>query len=111
MRTYLLDAYRKKKSQEIEREKERILKKLIPALRELSMKVSFKEVYVFGSLLEKRFSLDSDIDLGFMGLKDKEFFSAMTFLSDYIGRDVEIIQIERHRLGKRVLREGRRIFP
>jgi len=39
-------------------------------------------------------------------LDDKYFFNAMSFISAYMGRDVDIIQQEQHRLSDVIRKEG-----
>lgn len=105
-KTALLDVYRKTKKQKAEIIRNEMLKKIHGALFELSKKIYFKNVYVFGSILKPYFSDESDIDIAFEGLKDKDFFKAMAFLSDYIGRDVDVVQLEEHRLRDKIIKEG-----
>ncbi|GFP39274.1 hypothetical protein HKBW3S47_00973 [Candidatus Hakubella thermalkaliphila] len=46
------------------------------------------------------------MDIGFVGLRDEDFFKAMSFISREIGVEVDVIQLEGHRLEARVKREG-----
>jgi uncharacterized protein len=41
---------------------------------------------------------DSDVDIAFYKLKDEDFFKAISFLSRRLARDVDVIQLEGHRL-------------
>lgn len=107
MMTKLLDKYLK----EIERKKEQkrlgLLKKTQETLNTLSNNISFKEAYIFGSILKKKkFYYDSDIDIAISGLKDKDFFYFMSRAADLLGRDVDIVQLEKHRLKDKIIQEG-----
>src|SRR4030067_651857 len=83
------------------------IKRLFDILHNLSKSVFFNEAYVFGSVVKPhRFSKLSDIDIGFIGLKDEDFFKTMSFISSQIGVEVDIIQLEGHRLADKVMREG-----
>lgn len=105
-KTALLDEYRKAKKQKAEILRSEMIKRIQCALSELSKKIYFKKVYVFGSILKPYFSDESDIDVAFEGLKNEDFFKAMAFLSDYLERDVDVIQLEGHRLGDKIIKEG-----
>ncbi len=51
-----------------------LIKKLFNTLDTLSREIPFKEAYLFGSIGKPyRFSKDSDVDIGFLGLKDEHF--------------------------------------
>lgn len=106
MQTILLDEYKKRKKQKNEVLRNEIINKTIDALSELSKCVYFKDAYIFGSILKSYFSEDSDIDIAFEELKDKDFFKAMTFLSRHLGRDADVIQLEGHRLRDKIIKEG-----
>ena len=86
-----------------------MLAKVRTAVSELSNTICFKEAYVFGSVLRPSFSDDSDIDIAFVGLKDVDFFKAMAFLSDRLERNVEVVQLEGHRISGQIIKEGTKI--
>ena len=76
-------------------------------LDDLSGEVDFKEAYLFGSITKPfRFSEKSDIDIGFLGLSDRDFFKAMSIISKKTGFDVDLVQLEGHRLKEKIVREG-----
>jgi len=107
----LLDSYRKKKKLHCEVLRKDIILKIQEAVSELAKTVYFKDAYIFGSVLTPYFSEDSDIDIAFTGLKDNDFFKAMRLLSEYTGRDIDIIQLESHRLKDKIIGEGVKIKP
>ena len=105
--TELLDSYLKKVEKAKEYRRLKLLRKVKKALGELSKAVYFKEAYIFGSILSPgRFYNDSDIDIAVKGLKNKDFFLFMAFLSDALGKDVDILQLEKHRLKDKIIKEG-----
>ena len=64
-----------------------------------------KDAYVFGSILKNgRFHARSDIDVAVEGLSNADYFRFWAELSDRLGRDVNVVQVEKHRLGERVLK-------
>ena len=107
--TALLDAVIERKKKEREKIRLQLLKKLINTLDKLGREIPFEEAYIFGSVVKPfRFAEGSDIDIGFIGLKDNYFFKAMSFISDEMGMDVDVIQMECHRLADKIRREGLR---
>ena len=104
----LVERAREKKKQDQELQRVRLLAAATRALDKLALKISFDQAYIFGSA-SKPFAFNelSDLDIGFFGLKDRDFFEAMAFLSRETGLDnVDIVQLEEHRLADKILREG-----
>ncbi|MEJ5361034.1 MAG: hypothetical protein WBK20_15370 [Spirochaetota bacterium] len=105
--TYILDSVLQRKKEQRELLRKDVLCKLFSILEELSHSISFDEVYIFGSITkEYSFSEGSDIDIAFLGLSDEDFFKAMSFISSRIGYDVDIVQLENHRLKTIIMSEG-----
>jgi predicted nucleotidyltransferase len=105
--TELLDKYLKQIEEKKEKQRIEFLKKAIAALNTVSLELHFKEAYIFGSILKKKkFYDDSDVDIAVVGLKDKYFFSLISRLADLLGRDVDVIQLEKHRLKDKIISEG-----
>ncbi len=103
----LLNKYLKKIEQEKEKKRLELLQKAKEALNKLSDEISFEKAYIFGSILKnKKFYYDSDIDIAVCGLEDKDFFYFMSRASDILGRDVDIVQIETHRLKDKIIKGG-----
>jgi len=105
--TVLIDKAINRKRNEDEARRLQCIARLFDILRNLSKCVFFNEAYIFGSVVKPHgFSELSDIDIGFIGLKDEDFFKAMSFISSQIGLEVDVIQLEGHRLADKVMREG-----
>ena len=105
--TALIDRTIKRKSKEMEERRLQLIERLFDILNTLSKMVSFDEAYLFGSVIKPhRFSELSDVDIGFIGLKDEDFFKTISFISNETGCEVDVIQLEGHRLADKVKREG-----
>lgn len=105
--TYLLDEVIERERDDCEKLRFYLIEKLFDILRKLQLEISFKEAYLFGSIAKPfKFSKYSDIDIGFIGLMDGDFFRAMSFISREIGRDVDVVQLEEHRLAKKIKKES-----
>ncbi len=103
----LLDEVIAKNRKRQEEYRRRVIEKILAAIDKLSEEIAFKEAYLFGSVTKPfRFSESSDIDIGFMGLDDRRFFKVMSYISDEAGRDVDIVQLEDHRLAAKIKRGG-----
>jgi len=98
--------------EETRQRREAVRKKMVTevfkALEELSARVRFNEAFLFGSLVRPyAFNDHSDIDLAFSHLSNDVFFFTIAFLSERLGRDVDVVQIEKaSRIRTRILKEG-----
>lgn len=105
--THILDkaiAKRKERAEQIRKER---LSLVLKALEELFKQIPFEEAYIFGSLAKPyRYHEGSDVDVGFLGLKDEDFFRAMAFLSRWLGTEVDVVQLEHHLLREIIFQEG-----
>jgi len=105
--TELLETHLKKIEREKEKKRIELLRKISDALNKLSEEITFREAYIFGSVLKPRkFYYDSDIDIAVSGLANKDFFLFMSRLADLLGRDIDVLQIEKHRLKDKIIKEG-----
>ncbi len=105
--TPLLDQALERERREREELRLRLIEKLFHVLDMLSLEVPFQEAYLFGSIVKPyRFSGYSDVDIGFVGLQNEHFFKTMSFISGEIGVDVDIIQLEGHRLAEKIKKGG-----
>lgn len=105
--THLVDKVIAESQERREQQRVEKLAVLLTALNQLSTRMPFQEAYIFGSLTKPyQFSVDSDIDIGFVGLRDEDFFRAMAFLSHELGTEVDILQLEGHRLRQKVIKGG-----
>jgi len=105
--TDLLDLILEQEKKEREELRLQLLEKLFNTLDKLHCEIPFEEAYLFGSIIKPyKFQKDSDVDIGFIGLKDEHFFKAMSFISREISRDVDVIQLEGYRLAEKIKRDG-----
>jgi len=106
---YLITEKRTKERKETQELRKKLLSVVEEALSELSKIIFFKDAYIFGSITRAElFSPDSDVDIAFYGLKDQDFFKAISFLSRRLARDVDVIQLEGHRLEEKIKSKGLR---
>ena len=103
----LLERRLEEKRREREELRYEVLERTFKALEILSERYYFKKAYIFGSLVNPgRFHEWSDVDVAFIGLKDEDFFRIMADLSELIGRDVDVVQMERCRFSDLIEKEG-----
>ncbi len=106
-KTTLLDQHLRKKQRENEEIRRQTLQRVLDMLPQLAAKYRFNRAYVFGSLTKRgRFRSYSDIDIAIEGLDNEDYFKVMADLSDRLGREVDVIQLEKHRLQKRIVESG-----
>lgn len=71
---------------------------------------SVARVYIFGSILKEGAFYDfSDIDIAVEGL-DKNYFRVCAEVEDIVGRNIEIVELEKCRFRESVERYGIRIL-
>jgi len=96
-----------KKAGENERLRRETLDRLLVSLKALSETERFETVYIFGSLtVPYRFADRSDIDLAFQDLDGDRLFYLTGKLSDLLGRDVNVVQLETVRFKDKILKTG-----
>lgn len=106
--THLVDQARQRKRAEREKTRLTYICQVAQALDALTQLVPFKEAYIFGSLTKAgsfRPGL-SDIDIAIAGLRDEDFFKAASFLSRELGVEVDLVQLEGHRLEPEIRKGG-----
>jgi len=105
--TPLLDKVLEREKREREGLRLQLIKKLFDIFGRLRREVPFEDAYLFGSIIKPyKFMEGSDVDIGFTGLGDEYFFKAMSFISREISRDVDVVQLEGHRLAEKIKRDG-----
>ena len=106
--THILDSARAKRKGEREQLRIELLDAAMQALDKLYQLIRFDQAYVFGSVSRQQgFDELSDLDIAFEGLRDEDFFTAMSFLSREVGMDeVDVVQLEGHRLASTIVKEG-----
>ncbi len=107
--TYLFDKVSGQKKLQRERDRVAMVKRIYRALIDMSDIISFKDALLFGTIIKPfRFFKESDVDIGFYGLRDDDYFKAMAYLSNCLNREVDIIQLEGHKLCDKIAKEGMR---
>jgi len=105
--TPVLDIALERKKREREELRLQLIKNLFDIFGKLRQDVPFEDVYLFGSIVRPyKFTEGSDVDIGCTGLRDEYFFKVMSFISREAGVDVDIIQMEGHRLAEKIKKDG-----
>ena len=106
-KTTLLDRRWREMRQENEKLRQQTLQRVLELLPRLAKRYGFHRAYIFGSVTKKGlFRKNSDIDLAIEGLGDEKYFTFLAEVSDKFNRDVDVIQIEKHRLKNRIIESG-----
>jgi len=102
----LKKAYQKK-DEEREELRKKVLQDVFRVLKDLSKDTSFDEAYIFGSVAEEtKFSEHSDVDIAFQGLDRDKLFQVVGFISNGLGRDVNIVHLEDTHFRGKIMRKG-----
>jgi hypothetical protein len=106
--TELVDKARQREREEREKLRLAYIQRVVQALDALSDFAPFEEAYIFGSLVRAGSFRPgiSDIDIAIVGLRDEDFFRAASFLSKELGLEIDLVQLESHRLEHEIREEG-----
>lgn len=99
----------KKKLEEKRRQRERLRIETLTRLKEDLQKspIPFDAAYIFGSVTKPgQFHEAPDVDVGFLDLKDEDFFAMASYLALELEQDVDVVQLENHRLREKIQMEG-----
>lgn len=109
MRLEVIKEIYKKKAEEREQLRLKTIKDTFEAIKRLAEVAFFQEAYIFGSVTEPyQFGESSDIDIAFKKLDRDRLFFAVSFLSRWLGRDVNIVHLENIHFKERILKDGMR---
>ncbi|MCF8038388.1 MAG: nucleotidyltransferase domain-containing protein [Desulfohalobiaceae bacterium] len=98
---------REKKQQESERLRREALDQVDAALQKLAKRYSCTEIYLFGSVLQPgKFDKDSDIDVAVAGLPKQDLYRLTAELMSLLGRNVDLVILEKTRFSEKIKREG-----
>ena len=97
-----------KRKRDYEQKRLELLSRAFSALNLLALRIPFEQAYIFGSASNQyEFDEFSDLDIGFLGLSDEDFFKALVFLCNEIEMDnIDVVQLEEHRLASMIMKEG-----
>jgi len=110
-KTTILDRALRQKRRDNEQKRRETIQHIMRLLPRLANKYGFDRVFLFGSVAKPgRFHERSDIDIAVFGLTDEKYFSFMGELSAQVRRDVDVIQMEKHDLAKRLSRVDRIVW-
>lgn len=103
----VIEAGLKRKQELKEKERQELLKRFINVLANLREKYNLSEAFVFGSIVKPgRFIGNSDLDVAVKGLQNDRYFEFMAEISNEIGRDVDVVELEKCRFTEKIKREG-----
>jgi hypothetical protein len=105
--TSVLDAALAQRRAKNEQERQAILTRVLHLLDEVGPACSIQQAYVFGSLTKpNRFGLNSDVDIAVEQINPERFFEAMSKLSTYLGREVDLVELNKCHFADKIRREG-----
>ena len=105
--TSVLDAALARRRAENEQERQTLLANVLRMLEQLGPEYGIQQAYVFGSVvLPGRFYFHSDIDIAVEQIDPKRFFEAMSTLSASLGRDVDLVELDKCHFAHRIREKG-----
>ncbi len=109
--THLLNEIEEQKLNDLEKKRQKILKRCITGLKEYFMPLHVKSLYITGSLVVPfKFRSQSDIDIAVEGLPAEVYFRAIFELGELLSRNVEIIELENCSFAENIRANGLKII-
>ncbi len=92
---------------ENEKGRQALLQKVMQWLDDHGLEYGIRSAYVFGSLSQPyRFHPNSDIDLAVEQIHAADLFAVIGFLSEAMGRDVDVVQLQTCHFGNQIKQTG-----
>ncbi len=91
----------------LEKERQLILKKTQEWLDNYGSEYGIKKAYIFGSVTyPNKFHQNSDVDVAVEEINAEKHFLAISFLSTYLEREVDIIKLNQCHFADRIREKG-----
>ena len=108
--TSILDRVLREKRERWELERRETLARVVEALKEMRERFGIQEAYVVGSLLEPgRWTDSSDVDVAVAGAS-RYVLDIMGVLEEATGRDVDVIDLDRHTRAGSIKARGEKVY-
>ncbi|MCX5964349.1 MAG: nucleotidyltransferase domain-containing protein [Cyanobacteria bacterium] len=105
--TSKLDQVLGDRSLQNEKERQDLLQKVVEWLNKHGLQYRIQTAYIFGSLTQpQRFHQNSDIDIAVEQINADDFCAVIGFISEAMGRDVDIIELHKCHFGDRIRQTG-----
>jgi predicted nucleotidyltransferase len=105
--TSVLDAALARRRANLEQQRQQLLAKALELLDELGPAYGIQQAYIFGSLaMPGRFDPRSDVDIAVEQIDPDRFFEAMGKFSSVLGRQVDLIELDKCHFANKIRRKG-----
>jgi hypothetical protein len=106
--THLLDAAIARRRERNEVERRVILRQVMQWLETQGQTYGIQRAYLFGSLLRPyHFTERSDVDVAVETIAPDDFFMAIASLSEFVGRDVDLVDLSKCHFAHRIRQQGK----
>ena len=99
----------RKEQEEREKNRKHVLQDVNKTLQLLMEKYTWKEIYLFGSLIQEgRFKPNSDVDIAVRGLNKFDYYTFIGEVSQLLNRRVDVIRLEECHFSSSIVKKGMR---
>jgi uncharacterized protein len=96
-----------KEQEDREKIRKRILQDVEKTLQLLMEKYTWKEIYLFGSIVQEgRFKPNSDVDIAVLGLNKFDYYTFIGEASEILNRRVDVIRLEECHFSNSIVKKG-----
>ena len=107
MTTDLLDQLMQEKRDRYERDRQQALQKVHVWLNQNGANYGIQEAFIFGSVTRSgRFHDNSDVDIAVVQIKPEKHCMAISFISEWLERDVDLIELTKCPFQHRIRETG-----
>ncbi len=92
---------------QLEQERVLLLNKVLEWLNNFSSSYGIKQAYIFGSILRSgKFHEQSDLDIAVVQINPEDYFTVISLLQDYLGREVDVIILDNCHFAQKIRDTG-----
>ena len=92
---------------ELEQERQKLIIKIKQWLEEFATEYGISKAYIFGSVTKKgKFHQNSDVDIAIEDIYPEKYCLAISLLSTYLERDVDLIKLDQCHFSHRIRQTG-----
>jgi predicted nucleotidyltransferase len=91
----------------LEQERQKLIIKIKQWLEEFATEYGITKAYIFGSVTQTgRFHNNSDVDIAIEDIDPEKYCLAISLLSTYLERDVDLIKLDQCHFSRRIRQTG-----
>ncbi len=105
--TEKLDRILAHRREKLEQERQKLIVKTKQWLEEFATEYGINKAYIFGSVTQEgKFHQNSDVDIAIENIYPEKYCLAISLLSSYLEKDVDLIRLDQCHFSERIRQKG-----